>query len=86
MTRFVELILKRNPIDAIQAVATNAQGIETWRGSAKTTRAAMALADQQAPKAASVTIRSDRTSDGTVWGPGRGRLLASRSRGKWLVE
>ena len=47
----------------------------------------MADADKNAPgKSLSVTVRTDTTSDGTFWGPGMGRLVASRDYTGWHVD
>lgn len=69
------------------AKAAERHGIPTWSCTRDGSLAGiMAIADAQAPKHASLVIRSDRTSDGTFWGPGLGRILAQRNHGRWLVE
>lgn len=32
-----------------------------------------------------IVIRGAYTSDGTFWGPGKGRVMARRESGRWLV-
>jgi hypothetical protein len=67
----------------IQAMAVDSYGITHWSAQATSRASAMAQADASVPGRYDVTVRSDRTSDGTVQGPGRGKLLAVRERGKW---
>jgi hypothetical protein len=46
----------------------------------------MARADREAPTAYRVTISADRTSDGTIWGIGKGKLVAWRDGGRWTND
>lgn len=66
------------------AVAVDHRGIVHGSWPAASVAAAMAAADAGAGKAYSVTVRADRTSDGTVQGPGRGRVEAVREHGRWI--
>lgn len=62
-----------------------------WRGriqgewTGPTVSAAMAAADQHSNAAYVVTVRWDRTSDGTIFGKGKGRVEAVRENGRWQV-
>jgi hypothetical protein len=64
--------------------AVDHKGNEIWWAKGDTVQGIMAGADSKIPKAFTVTIRGDRTSDGTVWGPGQGRVAALRDHGTWV--
>lgn len=49
----------------------------------KTIQGAMSHADTMM-RTGALTVRGEYTSDGTLWGLGRGRVVASRENGKWL--
>ncbi len=68
------------------AVAVDHRGHEVWRHEGYSVHALRDDADAQAPNAASVTIRADRLSDGTVTGIGNGKAVAWRERGKWIHD
>lgn len=53
-------------------------------GTAATVQSAMDRADVAKPRGG-VTVRGEYTSDGTHWGPGQGRVLATREDTRWLV-
>jgi hypothetical protein len=50
-------------------------------GKSSTVRGAM----QAAPAKGDMTVRGEYTSDGTYWGIGKGRVVAQRENGRWLV-
>lgn len=72
------------PEAAFVAVAVDHRGVVHGMWPAATVPAAIATADAKAHKAYTITIRGDRTSDGRVWGAGRGRVEAVRENGRWL--
>lgn len=64
-----------------KAVGHTGNVLGEWEASS--VEAAMARADSQAPKAADVVVRGEKTSDGSDWGRGRGRVVATRESGRW---
>jgi hypothetical protein len=64
--------------------AVDHRGNEIWWAKGATVPVLMARADSSIPKAYTVTIRGDRTSDGTMWGQGQGRVEALRDHGTWV--
>jgi hypothetical protein len=71
-----------NPFPYV-GIAVDHRGIERGRVIGATVEIAMGSADCEIHHSLNVTIRGDRTSDGTVWGPGQGRVEAVRERGTW---
>ncbi len=58
----------------------------TWapgKGPWPSVKAAQDAADAERPNAFEVAIRGERTSDGTEWGPGLGRVVAVRRHKSW---
>jgi hypothetical protein len=64
--------------------AVDHRGNEIWWAKGHAVAQLMANADSKIPKVYNVTIRGDRTSDGTVWGIGQGRVEALRDHGTWV--
>lgn len=62
------------------------RGIELGAFTSHSRKEAMAWADAHFPSASSVSIRTDHTSDGRYWGPGGGRMVASRDYKGWIVD
>jgi hypothetical protein len=75
-------MMKEHPFPYV-GIAVDHRGNEIWHAAGKSVPDLMARADSKIPKAYNVTIRGDRTSDGTVWGPGQGKVEAVRERGTW---
>jgi len=80
--------------DRFGARAVDHRGGVVWEKTGSSVKGLMDAADREAPKskARSVVIREDYTSDGTYWGSGHGRVVASREGGGgrgpggWIVE
>lgn len=68
------------------ARAADHRGNQTGEWSSPTVKGAMALADSHARPSSRVSVDAAYTSDGTFWGEGRGRVMAWRVGGRWLVE
>ena len=63
------------------------RGTTIAEGRAPTRSAAQAAADRHWTPARVASVRGSYTSDGTYFGPGRGRLLSFREPGKqWVIE
>jgi len=80
--------------DRFGARAVDHRGGVVWEKTGSSVKGLMDAADREVPKskARSVVIREDYTSDGTYWGSGHGRVVASREGGGgrgpggWIVE
>lgn len=55
------------------------------RGSVVNTSSSVQGAIASAPARGDLLVRGEYTSDGTHWGLGRGRLVAQRENGRWLL-
>lgn len=68
------------------AVATDSHGRTHGKWEGQNPEAVMQRAEQEAHPQHSLVVRSDRTSDGTIWGLGKGRIIALREPGKTWVR
>jgi len=63
----------------------NEQFAAVQRGAVMSTSSTVQGAMASAHPAGGVIVRGEYTSDGTHWGLGRGRLVASRENGRWVL-
>jgi hypothetical protein len=70
---------------AILRRVANEQFAALQRGAIVSTSSTVQGAIASAPPSGGVIVRGEYTSDGTHWGLGRGRLVASRENGRWVL-
>jgi hypothetical protein len=70
---------------AVLRRVANEQFASMQRGAVVSTSSSIQGAMASAPPKGDVAIRGEYTSDGTHWGVGRGRLVASRANGRWAL-
>ena len=76
-----------SPADEVGWLVFDVQGNRIAEGFAPTRSAAQTAADRHWTRSRWARVQGSYTSDGTYFGPGRGRLLASRDPGMdWHVE
>lgn len=68
------------------ATAFDHRGRKAGSWTSASVKGAMALADSHAHPSYRVGVRAAFTSDGSFQGEGRGREMAYREHGRWLVE
>ena len=70
---------------AILRRVANEQFATVQRGAVVSTSSTVQGAMASAPRSGGVMVRGEYTRDGTHWGLGRGRLVASRENGRWVL-
>ena len=72
-------------LEVFVATAVDSRGnvVGTWEST--NPKAAMASADAAASPGTYVSVAGEKTSDGTRWGKGKGRVVAQREGGRWRV-
>jgi hypothetical protein len=70
---------------AILRRVANEQFAAVQRGAVVSTSSTVQGAMASAPPSGGVVVRGEYTSDGTHWGLGKGRLVASRENGRWVL-